>query len=123
MGDLMGDGWNGLIVTAMKQVQDLGKCAGFDALDKEATDQLRTLPIFVGEILLKKLRKEQKVSDVSAYIIENAEKLRNQWGIDKPETIYAEMQEAHDCTEKVVYASTYVNGDYKWHDDVIDAMS
>ena len=123
MGDLMGDGWNGLIVATMKQVQDLGKCAGFDALDKEATDQLRTLPIFVGEILLKKLRDEKKVSDVSAYIIQNAKKIRNQWGIDNPETIYVQMQEAHDATEKVVYASTYVNGYSEWHDDVKDAMS
>jgi hypothetical protein len=98
MGDLMGDGWNGLIVTAMKQVQDLGKCAGFDALDKEATDQLRTLPLYTALMLFNKLHAEEKMKNISAFIVENARRLRNNYGLDEVQTILDANKGMYNCT-------------------------
>lgn len=96
--DEAGDGWHDQILVAMEKARKTGKCTGFAALDEAATDQLRTLPVNVAELLLNKLRDETKhISDrnVSAWIVKHAKHLRNQWNIYDSETIYAEMEEAY----------------------------
>lgn len=98
--DEAGDGWHDQILVAMEKARRTGKCTGFAALDEAATDQLRTLPVDVAELLLNKLRDETKhISDgnVSAWIVKHAKHLRNQWNIYDAETIYAEMQEAYEA--------------------------
>jgi len=96
--DETGDGWHVDVLVAMAKVQNTKKCSGFAALDQDATDQLRTLPVNVAELLLNKLCDEpKKISDgnVSAWIVKNGNHLRNQWSIYDPDTIYEEMEAAY----------------------------
>jgi len=93
------DGFNDLIVEAMQNLTKLGKCAGFDELDQDATDQLRTLPVLHAEILLNKVRDEtEKIRSISAYIVKHGEKIRHQWGIACVEDIYDEIEREFKAT-------------------------
>jgi hypothetical protein len=92
MNDCPQDGWHDNIEAAMAILKKKGKCAGFEALGDEATDQLRTLPLNVGEILMNKVRDEVHIGNLDAFIIKHAKHLRNQWGVSDPETIYEEME-------------------------------
>jgi hypothetical protein len=93
------NGFNDLIVAAMQNLTKLGKCAGFDELDQDATDQLRTLPVLHAELLLSKVRDEtEKIRNISAYIVKHGEKIRHQWGIACVEDIYDEIEREFKAT-------------------------
>ena len=97
MGDCDGNGFHADMISAMEDLKKTRKCAGFEALGDEALDQMRTLPLNVGAVLMNKIRDEMRIPNLDVFVIKHANHLRNQWSVYDPETIFAEMQEEYDA--------------------------
>jgi hypothetical protein len=80
-----GWGWRKEVADAMKLT--LPKTGGFVDLNEEAFDQLRTLPLYTALMLFNKFRAEEKMKNISAFIVENAQRIRHQYGLDEVQTI------------------------------------
>ena len=109
--------WHDDVDHCMGQLADLNMCS-FSALNAEARDELRTLPVKQALRVLDLIYDEFRGDDVSAFIVQWARKIRKDCYYDDA-AIILEQWKAADDDKVVVYAWEYGQD---WHDDVFKAM-
>ncbi len=102
-----GWGWRKEVADAMKLTEP--KTGGFVDLNEEAFDQLRTLPLQNAMTLFNKMR-DDKIKNISEFIVKHAQHARNQWGLDEVQTIL-------DANKGSIYDETMDDGTETEDDD------